>query len=164
MADGRTARPGHVTPERALRLLRPFHRESPPTRRPLPSRARPSRSFPRSLSRSSGALRGPLKGTGSGAPEKGRAATIENKERWFWAAARETPASLGPAHPRFLGVPLSSTAAAGPSGQPRRVWFGHLPAVATASAATAPVACVGRWPRVCPAWSAPPPVVPACSG
>lgn len=98
MADGRTARPGHVTPERALCAS-----SAPSTASPHPPRARPLLSLLYSLSRSSVARRGPLKGTGSGVHK--RVARVPSRTRSAGSRARlERPASLGPALPRTPGV------------------------------------------------------------
>lgn len=144
MADGRTARPGHVTPgARPLRRLRPFHRRVPT---PPPSHTahahtrarapRPPLPFYTLLSRSSllptlppppprRAARA-FQGNRKWRAGEGRAGggTIENKERRFGAAAREACPRLGPALPRIPGVPrCSSSAAAAASGPGGGVWF-----------------------------------------
>lgn len=104
MADGRTARPGHVTRERAL-CTSPapstaiFSSPLPPRSRPLAPLLylpRTRRAAPRSS--------GPLKGTGNGVRDDGRARTIENKERCGEGAARGAPAAAAPALPRAPGV------------------------------------------------------------
>lgn len=100
MADGRTARPGHVTRERALCASPP---PLPLAFFPLPFRSRPLVPFYTFPSRAAPHSLGPLKGTGSCVPKDRRAGTIENKERCFEGAARGAR-SLAPALPRVPGV------------------------------------------------------------
>lgn len=143
MADGRTARPGHVTPgARPLRRLRPL---PPPSPHPPPSHTahahtrarapRPPLPFYTLLSRSSLLPTPPppprraaraFQGNRKWRAGEGRAGgTIENKERRFGAAAREASPRLGPALPRIPGVPrCSSSAAAAGGGGERPRWRG----------------------------------------
>ena len=65
MADGRTARPGHVTRERAL-CTSPAPFTASFLLPPLPLRARPLAPFYTFLARAAPHSVGPLKGTGNG--------------------------------------------------------------------------------------------------
>ncbi|XP_020957545.1 uncharacterized protein LOC110255270 [Sus scrofa] len=112
MADGRTARPGHVTRERALCT------PAPPPVFPLPPRSRPRAAFHTFSARAAPLCVGPLKGTGSGVRRESRAETIENKGRCFQGAARGAAspalASRGfpgrsPAHPTPACPPARSS-------------------------------------------------------
>lgn len=157
MADGRTARPGHVTPERALCAS-----SAPSTASPHPPRARPLLSLLYSLSRSSVARRGPLKGTGSGVHK--RVARVPSRTRSAGSRARlERPASLGPALPRIPGVTGRSSTAAGGSAGPGGVWLilprGDFVEPALGSPGRGPRGLSGAAGHACAALRRPPPAL-----
>lgn len=115
MADGRTARPGHVTPERALCAS-----SAPSTASPHPPHG-PALSFPFILAlRLHGRAARAFKGNRKWRAQEGRAGTIENKERWFEGAARETPFSW----PRPSADSWSHRPLLGCGGRERRTWRG----------------------------------------
>lgn len=96
MADGRTARPGHVTPERALCAS-----SAPSTASPHPHGPALPFLFILALTLLRRAARA-FKGSRKWRAQEGRAGTIENKERRFEGAARETPLPLAPPYRGFL--------------------------------------------------------------
>lgn len=135
MADGRTARPGHVTPERALCASSAPSTASP---RPPPPTVPPSRSLLCLVSRSSGARRGPLKGTGSGVPK--RVARVPSRTRSAGSRRQlEGPASVAPPFRGFLEALAASLEGCGPSSP-----AAARPRLPYGAPAPAPVACEGR--------------------
>lgn len=169
MADGRTARPGHVTPgARPLRRLRPL---PPPSPHPPPSHTahahtrarapRPPLPFYTLLSRSSllptppppppGARRGPFKGTGSGVP--GRVALggpSRTRSAGSGRRLERPPLALAPPSRGFLesraAPPRRRRLAAAASGPGGGVWFVLLPRLHRGGVARAALGVGGSGP------------------